>query len=179
LSWRGSAGTTRKVSTSHRESTVYFAQSVEKSYVVSAFVLRGPRLKNCWSPWPPGPWSSCLAASPSCFRRHPGWPTKVTIHTLRFRLRVTRGLVAKPVGQLNASRLLAMELSPSRWFVVTPAWHAKATRVGVGVYRPPRAHWLSFTSDQAGLHLHGRELLQACLKMRAVIPANTDRGFPR
>jgi len=39
----------------------------------------------------------------SILRSDLGWPTKVTIHSLRFWVFVTGGLVSKPAGQLTPS----------------------------------------------------------------------------
>jgi hypothetical protein len=48
------------------------------------------------------------------FQRHLGWQTKVTIHTLRFWLFVTGGLVAKPAGQLTVK--IAVPEKERRWW---------------------------------------------------------------
>jgi hypothetical protein len=48
------------------------------------------------------------------FQRHLGWQTKVTIHSLRFWLFVTGGLVSSPAGQLTVK--LAVPEKERRWW---------------------------------------------------------------
>ncbi len=64
------------------------------------------------------------------FQRHLGWQTKVTIHSLRFWLFLTPGLIAHPAGKTTVK--LAVPPRERRWWttlwqkILTPLPNSKA-----------------------------------------------------